>query len=76
MTMIVCSRCGETKPQLLIKPPGKYGVTLQEKVCEDCWNEWREMVPKVINHYGLNLGIPEDRVQLQTAMLEFLLLTN
>ena len=75
MEQITCARCGETKPKLPIKPPGKNGALVQEQVCEDCWNQWREMVPRVINHYGLNLGVPEDRAQLQQAMLEFLSLT-
>lgn len=30
------------------------------------------VMPRIINHYGLNLGLPEDRQQLQQAMAEYL----
>ena len=71
-TNILCARCQQTKPSLAMRPPGKYGAIIQEQVCQGCWNEWMVLMPRLINHYGLNLGIPEDRQQLQQAMAEFL----
>ncbi|MCS6801163.1 MAG: Fe(2+)-trafficking protein [Chloroflexota bacterium] len=72
MTLVLCSRCLQTKPALAAKPPGKYGALVQQQVCQECWNEWMTIMPRFINHYGLNLGLPEDRQQLQQAMAEYL----
>jgi Fe-S cluster biosynthesis and repair protein YggX len=69
---VVCARCFQRKPGLSMKPPGKYGQLILEQTCEDCWNEWRANVPRYINHYQLNLGIPEHRAELQMVMKEFL----
>jgi len=38
----------------------------------DNWAEWRAMSGNLINHHGLNLGMPEHRAQLRAAMKEFL----
>ena len=48
------------------------GQRILEGVCAECWAEWREASPRVINHYGLVMGNPEHRAQLRVAMLEFL----
>ena len=71
MALVLCSRCLQTKPGLTAKPPGKYGLLVQEQVCQECWDEWMLMMPRIINHYGLNLGLPDDRQQLQQAMAEY-----
>ncbi|MFN8532356.1 MAG: Fe(2+)-trafficking protein [Dehalococcoidia bacterium] len=72
MVQVLCSRCLQTKPGLSLKPPGKFGALVLEQVCQECWDEWMVMLPRIINHYGLNLGVPDDRQQLQDAMAEFL----
>ncbi|GIW06610.1 MAG: hypothetical protein KatS3mg060_1415 [Dehalococcoidia bacterium] len=72
MALVLCSRCLQTKPGLETKPPGKYGALVQHQVCQECWGEWMVVMPRIINHYGLNLGLPEDRQQLQQAMAEYL----
>jgi len=72
-TTVVCSRCDQEKPALDSAPMGgAMGARVLEGVCAECWAEWREASPRVINHYGLVLGNPEHRAQLRVAMLEFL----
>ncbi len=73
MTTITCSRCNQsTEP--LDEPPvgGELGQTIVTRICPDCWEEWREMSARLINHYGLNLGSPDHRKELRRAMKEFL----
>jgi Fe-S cluster biosynthesis and repair protein YggX len=63
----------ENKEPLAEQPmPGSTGERILEEICRDCWNEWRELVPQLINHYGLNLGNPEHRKELRRVMKEFL----
>ena len=72
-TKVVCARC-EQEQQALERPPigGATGQRIQENVCRDCWQEWRERSAQLINHYGLVLGNPAHRQQLRIAMWEFL----
>ena len=51
---------------------GLIGHKVQENVCRDCWQEWRDSSAQLINHYGLALGNPAHRQQLRVAMREFL----
>ena len=73
MATITCRRCDQGKEQL-DEPPvgGTLGQTIVEHICTDCWGEWRETSARLINHYGLNLGVPDHRKQLRRAMKEFL----
>ena len=73
MAMIVCNRCQQSK-ESLSEPPvgGQLGQMIIAHVCPDCWDEWRETSARLINHYGLNLGIPDHRAELRRAMKEFL----
>lgn len=73
MATITCVRCGRTAEQLE-RPPtgGKTGVQIQENVCPDCWQEWKNQSVLIINHYGLVLADPEHRAQLSKMMREFL----
>lgn len=52
--------------------PGSVGERIHKEVCQDCYGEWRELVPQLLNHYGLNLGNPEHRKELRRVMKEFL----
>ncbi len=72
-TNIVCARC-EHEREGLEQPPmgGPIGHKVQENVCRDCWQEWRDTSGQLINHYGLVLGNPAHRQQLRIAMREFL----
>jgi len=73
MATIVCARCGQSKPSLEEAPVGgELGQSIHERICVDCWEEWRTTSAQLINHYGLNLGMPEHRQQLRKAMKEFL----
>ena len=72
-TAITCTRCSQDK-DALEEPPvgGELGKTILERICSDCWEEWRETSARLINHYGLNLGLPDHRQELRKAMKEFL----
>lgn len=73
MAEIDCSRCGQSKPGLERAPlPGKYGPTVLERTCADCWHEWVEEQTRVINHEGLTPGLPEHRQVLYQRMLTYL----
>ena len=77
MAGITCVRCQETKEALAEAPTGgELGKTVLASVCADCWNEWRETSARLINHYGLNLSVPDHRQQLRKVMKEFLSLAE
>jgi Fe-S cluster biosynthesis and repair protein YggX len=73
MGVVSCTRCGQAKEQLPEPPTGgTLGERILQEICADCWAEWRETGPRLINHYGLNLGHPEHRAELRRVMKEFL----
>ena len=73
MATITCARCEQSKEALAAPPTGgELGQRIMSEICPDCWGEWRETSARLINHYGLNLGAPDHRLQLRRAMLEFL----
>jgi Fe-S cluster biosynthesis and repair protein YggX len=73
MATITCRRCQQTKEQIEEAPTGgSLGETIRAEICRDCWEEWRETSARLINHYGLNLGIPDHRKELRRVMKEFL----
>jgi Fe-S cluster biosynthesis and repair protein YggX len=71
--LVTCSRCGETAPGLA-RPPlsGDIGRLVFDNVCQDCWTAWFEQSVGVINHYGLNPALREDRQRLYEVMKEYL----
>jgi Fe-S cluster biosynthesis and repair protein YggX len=70
---ITCVRCKQSKAQLDAPPVGgTLGETIHASVCADCWAEWRETSSRLINHYNLNLGLPDHRQELRRVMKEFL----
>lgn len=72
---ITCARCGLVGERLS-KPPiaGKLGQAVFERICQNCWAEWRAQSVLIVNHYGLQPGDPNDRAQLYDFMKEFLAL--
>ena len=73
MATITCVRCKENKEQLDAPPVGgTLGQSIHEGICTDCWTEWRETSGRLINHYNLNLGLPDHRQELRRVMKEFL----
>lgn len=77
MPTITCARCKQVKEQLPSPPMGgTLGSRVHATICVDCWEEWRTLSARIINHYGLNLGVPEHRAHLREAMKEFLELTG
>ena len=72
---IVCSRCGGSKDQLVDAPlPGAIGARVAAHVCGECWAEWIQASIRVINHYGLQPQLKDDREKLFELMEEFLAL--
>ena len=73
MPVLTCTRCQQTK-ESLSEPPvgGQLGQAIIERICADCWEEWRETSARLINHYGLNSFIPDHRAELRRVMKEFL----
>lgn len=73
MATITCIRCNQTKDQLDAPPVGgELGQSIHISICKDCWSEWRETSARLINHYNLNLGLPDHRQELRRVMKEFL----
>lgn len=73
MATITCIRCKENKEQLAAPPVGgDLGQSIQAGICKDCWAEWRETSSRLINHYNLNLGLPDHRAEIRRVMKEFL----
>jgi Fe-S cluster biosynthesis and repair protein YggX len=70
---VACTRCSQTR-DALDEPPtgGTLGQTIHERICAPCWAEWRETSSQIINHYNLNLGVPDHRQELRRVMKEFL----
>jgi Fe-S cluster biosynthesis and repair protein YggX len=62
----------------LAQPPltGDIGRLVFDNVCQECWAAWFEQSVGVINHYGLNPAIREDRQRLYEVMKEYLNLEN
>ena len=72
-----CSRCELDKPALAEPPlPGKWGRTVVEQTCADCWHEWFEEQTRLINHEGLRPSEAEHRQLLYERMSAFLRLTT
>jgi len=73
MATITCVRCGKAAEPLASPPMGgKLGETIQNSVCQDCWDEWVNQQVLYINHYGLQMIDPDDRKKLIQVMKEFL----
>jgi Fe-S cluster biosynthesis and repair protein YggX len=70
---VLCSRCQQVKPKMP-NPPFKKGIgpTIQQKVCNDCWQEWIRMGTKVINELRLPLADPQAQKIYDRHMREFL----
>jgi len=74
---ITCARCGQHKAALERAPlPGKWGPTILDQTCADCWHDWVEEQTRVINHEGLTPGLPEHRQRLYERMASFLKLPS
>jgi Fe-S cluster biosynthesis and repair protein YggX len=71
-----CARCGKTDAPALPRPPlhGDLGKELAERVCADCWSEWRRVEVMVINELRLNFMDPNAQQVLDQQMRQFFLL--
>ena len=70
---VSCRRCGERKPALAAAPiPGRYGATVLQQTCPDCWRDWVEEQTRLINHERLLPAEPEHRKVLYSRMAGFL----
>ena len=52
--------------------PGKLGEDIERSICGECWREWLQMQIRVINHYGLQPAMKEDRERLYQFTREYL----
>lgn len=69
---VTCSRCGREAAALDRPPlPGKLGREIQERVCADCWAEWRGMEVMVINELRLNFMDAGAQQVLEDHMRQF-----
>ena len=73
MPTLTCTRCSQTR-DALAEPPtgGALGQTIHARICAPCWEEWRATSAQIINHYNLNMGVPDHRQELRRVMKEFL----
>jgi Fe-S cluster biosynthesis and repair protein YggX len=76
MAEIVCSRCGQTGPQLA-KPPlrNELGTRVHETICQRCWDQWLRYQTALINHNGLDVRDAPAREFLMANMEAFLFRT-
>ena len=76
MAEIICSRCGQTGPQLA-KPPlrNELGTRVHETICQRCWDQWLRYQTALINHNGLDVRDPPAREFLMANMEAFLFRT-
>lgn len=68
-----CVRCGN-EGEALRSPPfrDELGRRVQEEICRDCWEAWKERQMLLINHFGLNLREAEARSFLRDNLRAFL----
>ena len=74
LATVECARCGRPEAPGLARPPlpGKLGTEIQQRVCADCWAEWRKLEVMVINELRLNFMDPAAQETLNRQMREFL----
>jgi Fe-S cluster biosynthesis and repair protein YggX len=73
MAEITCAKCGK-QAEAMADPPlvGQRGLTIQQRICPECWKEWVDQSVLIINHYGIQVADPAQRQQLYRVMAEFL----
>jgi Fe-S cluster biosynthesis and repair protein YggX len=70
---VACTRCGQTRAGLEKAPlPGRWGPTVLEHTCAECWHEWVEEQTRLINHERLVPAQAEHRRVLYEKMAAFL----
>ena len=56
MPDFVCSRCGQSGPQLTKAPfRNELGEKLLASICKVCWDQWLQYQTMLINHHGLDV---------------------
>jgi Fe-S cluster biosynthesis and repair protein YggX len=70
---IACVRCGGRGGQLAAPPfRNELGERIRREICEACWKEWLFRQTQLINHYGLDVRLPEARAFLVRQLRQFL----
>ncbi len=73
MADVTCIRCEQTREAIKDNPyGGKIGLTLKEKICDPCWQEWYAQSIKIINEYRISLRDQKGRDELSKQMKIFL----
>jgi Fe-S cluster biosynthesis and repair protein YggX len=76
--VVACARCGRSQAPALTEKvhPGALGDEIQQRVCQNCWTEWRQMEVMVINELRLNFMDPQAQEVLTGHLREFLCLDS
>lgn len=71
----LCARCG-ARSAGLPRPPfgGALGLEIRQRICPECWSEWRKAEVMVINELKLNFMEPSAQEVLLAHMKQFLAL--
>lgn len=73
MAQLTCSRCGKVGEQLPKAPiSGELGQRVFSTTCQECWNEWKDVSMKIVNHYGFHPADPADRQKIYGFLREFM----
>jgi Fe-S cluster biosynthesis and repair protein YggX len=74
MDPLECTRCERSGVEGIATPPfpTDLGRRIQEEICADCWEEWKQRQMLLINHYGLKLQEAQARDFLYANLSSFL----
>lgn len=73
MTDIQCRRCAVKRPRMISPPfPDELGQQIHREICQVCWGEWLQRQMQLINHYALDVRMPEARDFLRRNLQAFL----
>lgn len=73
MSKVDCTKCKANKDSITgMVYGGKLGEELKQKVCNDCWTEWKAFSIKLINEYRLDLNDPASDKMLDEQLRQFL----
>ncbi|HWV22903.1 MAG TPA: oxidative damage protection protein [Thermomicrobiales bacterium] len=69
---VMCAKLGQELPGLEKQPfPGPLGERIYEHVSADAYDQWKQQLTNIINHYGLNPADAETRQMLRKEMEAF-----
>ncbi len=67
-----CARCDEKTEPLGYSPiPTELGERIGSTTCANCWQEWLKKQNQLINHFGLDVSVPDTHEYLFDQMKLF-----